>query len=240
VRRRLALGDLLVKSWIQADPDVAFPLLAEVSGGEGASHIAPYLEKRYGRNSFALILDEGGGYQDMFGTTIAALGTGEKGYNDIRVSVKTLGGHSSVPPESGHTSIGYLSLLIAHLEANPHEPHLTRENPFYSTLVCAASHGDVGKKLDKLVKGSLGCDKKLHKLQDELAKDRSYKALIGTTQAVDLISGGIKVNVRTIAPRSPARRRRETDLVIGSPSLPGLARALFGGREPPHQRRLVC
>lgn len=186
-------GSILLIGGLNMTP---FAPLVEVSGGEGASHIAPFLEKTYGRDSFALILDEGGGYQNIYGTTIAALGVGEKGYNDVRVSVKTLGGHSSVPPESGHTSIGYLSLLIAHLEANPHPSHLTRENPFYSTLVCAASHGDVGKKLDKLVKGSLGCDKKLHQLETELAKNRAYKALIGTTQAVDLVSGGIKVNVR--------------------------------------------
>ena len=201
----------------------------EVSGGEGAAHIAPYLEKTYGHDGFALILDEGGGYQSLYGTTVAALGVGEKGYNDIRVSVKTLGGHSSVPPE--HTSIGYLSLVVAHLEAYPHKPHLTRENPFYSTLVCAATHGDVGPKLDGLIKGSIKCDKKLHKLEAELSETRAYKALIGTTQAVDLISGGVKVNVRAGSAEALSRPTLLNTLPdLHRQALPELASAVVNHR----------
>lgn len=80
---------------------LSFGFDEEVSGPEGAAHLAKYLEETYGTDGFALILDEGvslpfallaflsseadfrlstqGGYQEMFGTTVAALGTGEKG-----------------------------------------------------------------------------------------------------------------------------------------------------------------
>lgn len=113
-------------------------------------------------------------------------------YADVRITVNTLGGHSSVPPD--HTSIGLLSLLIAHLESHPHSPYLTRNNPFYTTLVCAASYGDVPKEMDSLVKGSLKSDKKLLELEGWLQQKKEYKSLIGTSQAVDLVGGGVKVN----------------------------------------------
>lgn len=98
------------------------------------------------------------------------------------------------------TGIGLLSLLIAHLESNPHPTHLTRENPFYSTLTCAAADDatTLSSLLRKAVQKSQRCDKALKKLETLLVKDPSYRALMGTTQAVDLISGGLKVNVRLL------------------------------------------
>lgn len=48
------------------------------------------------------------------------------GYLDIRVTVETQGGHSSVPP--AHTGIGILSKVISVVEDHPHEPDLTPAN----------------------------------------------------------------------------------------------------------------
>ena len=39
----------------------------EGSGPRGAGMIGPYLEKTYGRNGIAMIVDEGGGYAEQFG-----------------------------------------------------------------------------------------------------------------------------------------------------------------------------
>lgn len=39
-----------------------------------------------------------GVFGDIGGSTIAIVGTAEKGYADTRVKVSTAGGHSSVPP----------------------------------------------------------------------------------------------------------------------------------------------
>jgi Gly-Xaa carboxypeptidase len=68
----------------------------------------------YGKDSFALLVDEGSKYHDpskwfdlialigvfgdIGGSIIAVVGTAEKGYTDTRVKVSTAGGHSSVPP----------------------------------------------------------------------------------------------------------------------------------------------
>jgi Gly-Xaa carboxypeptidase len=108
------------------------------------------------------------------------------------VSVSAAAGHSSVPPD--HTSIGYLSHLIVHLESNPHPLHLTRKNPFYSALVCAASYGSLPRPMDALVKGSLTDDNALYQLEGWLRTQKQFKPLIGTSQAVDLTGGGHKVN----------------------------------------------
>jgi len=116
----------------------------EVSGPRGARLIANHLEKTKGRDSIDLILDEGGlGIKEMNGATFALPGLGEKGeysfnpilildpnsllgYFDVRITVETPGGHSSVPPD--HTGIGILSQIISAIEANPYEPELTSVN----------------------------------------------------------------------------------------------------------------
>ena len=49
-----------------------------------------------------------------------------QGYFDVRITVETSGGHSSVPPD--HTGIGILSQIISAVEAEPYEPELTPAN----------------------------------------------------------------------------------------------------------------
>jgi Gly-Xaa carboxypeptidase len=53
---------------------------------------------------------------------------------------------------------------------------------------------NIPAKLRALVKASVYSDKALRRLEAELLKDPFYKALIGTTQAIDLVQGGVKAN----------------------------------------------
>lgn len=112
----------------------------------------------------------------------------------MRIEVSTPGGHSSVPPP--HTSIGILSSLIAQLEAHPHVPELHREDTAYAQLECLAAHSpDFPTSLAKLVKKSQYSDKALAKLLDELLRTQpTFLATTATTQAADVIRGGVKVN----------------------------------------------
>ena len=82
---------------------LAFGFDEEVSGGQGAGKMAPYLEEHYGRDAFAILVDEGGGMVEEFGAVFAGPAIGEKGYIDTRIEVTTPGGHSSVPPANRHT-----------------------------------------------------------------------------------------------------------------------------------------
>jgi Gly-Xaa carboxypeptidase len=74
--------------------------------------------KKYGKDSFALLVDEGGEstiycafkysplialalvgiFLDIEGSVIAIPGIAEKGKLDTKVKVMTAGGHSSIPP----------------------------------------------------------------------------------------------------------------------------------------------
>lgn len=116
---------------------------------------------------------------DSFGPNSPA--TGEKGQINLQIVVTTTGGHSSIPPD--HTSIGYLSLLLAEVERHRHSPDLTRENPFYSQLVCGAKYGKtIEKPMKHLIESSQTCDAKLRKLGDTLGQDRVQRTMVSTTQ----------------------------------------------------------
>ncbi|CDO73281.1 hypothetical protein BN946_scf185008.g43 [Trametes cinnabarina] len=172
---------------------LAFGFDEEASGLHGASAISKYLLSTYGEDAFLLLVDEGGGFQNLFGGVIATPGIAEKGYIDVRVEVTSPGGHSSVPPE--HTSIGMLAQLLVHYEANPYEVHLSRGTPVYWTSQCLAAHApELPHKLRKSLKKATKSDKALKEAERELFKDKTFKALVGTTQAIDLINGGVKTN----------------------------------------------
>ncbi|KAF8549259.1 carboxypeptidase S [Imleria badia] len=173
---------------------LAFGIDEERGGYTGAGAIGKYLLETHGPDSFAMIVDEGGGYDDLNGTVFATPAVAEKGYLDIRMDVLTPGGHSSRPPK--HTGIGILADLITELEAHPHEPELIRGRTYYQGLECRARY-DTGfpGSLRKLVRQSQTSDKKLRELGDRLIDfDPMFYAMSGTTQAIDLIGGGVKVN----------------------------------------------
>jgi Gly-Xaa carboxypeptidase len=53
---------------------------------------------------------------------------------------------------------------------------------------------DFPAHLRALVKASVNSDRALRKLEAELKRDPIYRALMTTTQAIDLVQGGVKVN----------------------------------------------
>ncbi|KAI9453413.1 hypothetical protein BJY52DRAFT_1289449 [Lactarius psammicola] len=168
-------------------------ILSSSTTWRGAESLSQALLKKYGEDSFALLVDEGGGIAEVGGSIIAIPGIAEKGYIDTMVTVSTAGGHSSIPPP--HTSIGILSRLLVEFEANPIKPQLDRGTPIYSLVQCLGQHAkELPAHLRALIKTSTHSDRALRKLETELIKDQEYKSLIGTTQAIDLIQGGVKTN----------------------------------------------
>ncbi|KAG9309489.1 hypothetical protein JVU11DRAFT_10460 [Chiua virens] len=159
---------------------LAFGIDEESGGSTGAGAIGQYLLETYGPDSLAMIVDEGA--------------VAEKGYMDIRMDVLTPGGHSSKPPK--HTGIGILADLIMQLEAHPHEPELIRGRTYHQGLECRARY-DAGfpASLRRLVEESQTSDEKLRELEGRLIDfDPMFYAMSGTTQAIDLVGGGVKVN----------------------------------------------
>ncbi|KAJ9138232.1 Peptidase family M20/M25/M40 [Pleurostoma richardsiae] len=174
---------------------LSFGFDEEVSGPQGAGHLAPFLLERYGKDGAAVIVDEGGSSYSGWGTVFAAPGVGEKGYIDVDIIVRMPGGHSSVPPD--HNGIGVMSELITLIEANRYEPHFTEENPFLGLMQCGAAHSpDFPKKLEKLLPSwKEAPDGHKDELALETAKlGPAVKYLFTTSVAVDIIGGGVKVN----------------------------------------------
>ncbi|KAF8159671.1 hypothetical protein B0H34DRAFT_704372 [Crassisporium funariophilum] len=172
---------------------LAFGFDEESSGFQGAGLLGPALESIYGKNGFAMVVDEGAGFMEQFGSVIASPGIAEKGLLNVRVEVTAPGGHSSIPPK--HTSIGILSALLVHCEQNPYKFNIGRHEPIYETLQCAAEHAkSMPSQLRRTIKKSAESNKALKDLQSYIHDDNVLSSLVGTTLAVDLIGGGVKSN----------------------------------------------
>ncbi|AFR92442.1 gly-X carboxypeptidase [Cryptococcus neoformans var. grubii H99] len=163
----------------------------EIGGLRGSGAIARILEDRYGTEGISFLVDEGfTGVSQDYGALVASLGMAEKGSVNVRVKVETLGGHSSVPPV--HTGIGIMSLILAELEKNPFEPTLVPSTPYFKYLSCMSEHAP---EVPKSIKNQIKNPRKWKKLAHDLASsDRTLNSFLATTQAIDLISGGVKVN----------------------------------------------
>ena len=65
----------------------------------------------------------------------------------------------------------------------------------FTTLQCIAEHAQlVPSDLRRIIKKSVDSDKALESLQSFIHKDKDLSGSVATTQAVDLIGGGVKSN----------------------------------------------
>lgn len=132
---------------------------------------------------------------------------------DVSITVESPGGHSSVPP--AHTSIGMLASALVQLERHPHRPSLTRTTPYYFTLLCQAEHApDMPTILQESLLQSITSDRALRRsLALVLADDdtRIVRSSLSTTQAINIVSGGVKVNALPEQAQAFVNHRIHTD-----------------------------
>ncbi|KZT56739.1 carboxypeptidase S [Calocera cornea HHB12733] len=171
----------------------------EISGMHGARTIGEFLLERYGENGIAFIIDEGAGYGDLLGRTVAVPAIGERGHVDVKVQVNYQGGHSSVPPRN--TGIDILADMVHTLNLNPPKPLLSQKNPFYGTLQCLAAYSpDLPLSVRKDIIRSSSSAPALQRVTSWVLGLPSGPlsplggTLIRTTQASTVIQGGVKVN----------------------------------------------
>ncbi|OBA22245.1 carboxypeptidase S [Metschnikowia bicuspidata var. bicuspidata NRRL YB-4993] len=166
----------------------------EEAAGTGAEKISKHLLTRYGPASFFQIIDEGNsGYVEVEGNKYILPAISEKGHLNSILELYTPGGHSSIPPE--HTSIGLLSKVISLIEDKEFESILSNANPVLNEMQCVAENSQsIGPTLRKtILKAHL--NKNANKdLLEYLSRDSSTKFLVRTSQAVDVVHGGIKSN----------------------------------------------
>ena len=166
----------------------------EEAAGKGAEEISDYLVNKYGPDSILQIIDEGDeGYQEIEGVKLVLPATGEKGHLNSVIDLFTPGGHLSVPPR--HTSIGIMSQLITEIEDKEFSPILTNNNPVLGQLYCLAEHSKILNKSIKrdILKAQIDQNAN-QRVVEYLSKDAETKYLITTSQAVDIIEGGVKSN----------------------------------------------
>lgn len=185
-----AAETLLASGWTPARPVyLAFGHDEEAGGLQGAAAIAQRLKDQ--RVHLDSLLDEGGAVVDkglpgLGGRPIAAVAIAEKAVLNVEMCATSAPGHSSMPPPS--TSIGVLSIAIRKLEDNPPPTSL---NPLVrNTLTYAAAEMSTGYRA---LVANLWLTAPL--IKGQMEKDNSTRALLGTSQSVTMVSGGVKANV---------------------------------------------
>ncbi|HEY5492227.1 MAG TPA: M20/M25/M40 family metallo-hydrolase [Gemmatimonadaceae bacterium] len=182
----------------------------EEVGGSGARALKETLVKRGikgpggpgGPGGPALVLDEGGAIVpgSMVGTngTVALVGASEKGFLSLQLRVKGAGGHSSTPP--AHTAIGQLATAITKLEASPFP--LVLDGPTREMMARLRGGMPYGQRLalsNLWLFGSL--------VSKGMASKPAGAAMLRTTTAATIVSGGVKANVLPIDARATVNFR---------------------------------
>ncbi|KZT43126.1 carboxypeptidase S [Sistotremastrum suecicum HHB10207 ss-3] len=189
----IAIESLIAKGFKPSRTVVlSFGCDEEADGSNGAAKLAPEILKIYGEDAFAMLVDEGNGYSEKYGAIFAVPAIAEKGYLNAKIEVRSPGGHSSTPPE--HTSIGVLASMLVQYESHPFKTTLERSAATYHTIQCFGAHGDLPRDVKKSIRRSLKSDRALREVQDYFFKVKEFKAQVGTTQAIDVITGGVKAN----------------------------------------------
>lgn len=160
----------------------------EISGTQGATYIASYLESQNVKAAF--VLDEGGVRVtgDMLGIDrqVALIGIAEKGFLSIELVVNMAGGHSSSP--SSETSIDVLATAVSKLKKNPPKAHITEVLNEYLNKI-GPEMGFTSKVIiaNRGILGSL--------LVNQMANAKTGNAMVRTTTAPTIFEAGIKDNV---------------------------------------------
>lgn len=161
---------------------------------------------------------------DFFGAPFALPAMGEKGYLDVTISVGTQGGHSSMPPDHTGIGIlaeiivelernpfkakltersPVLTTLACAAEYAPHFPRdwkrLLRRGPKgWQKLAeeLSSVYLRQARVLRELVDSNFNGASGVHTARVEriIAGNRLQDALLRTTQAVDTVVGGVKIN----------------------------------------------
>ncbi|KIK94999.1 hypothetical protein PAXRUDRAFT_33217 [Paxillus rubicundulus Ve08.2h10] len=158
---------------------LAFGIDEERGDHTGASPIGKYLLEMYGPNSIAMINTLAlnsrliGEYADMSGRVFTTPAVAEQGLRGVRMDMLTPGGGSSKPPK--HTGTG---------------------EAYYQGLEYRAKYDEgFPASLREFVQQSQTSDEKLRGLGDRLLEfDSMLCASSGTTQVIDLVGGGVKVD----------------------------------------------
>lgn len=229
--------ELLLRQGFQPETTIylSFGHDEEVGGPDGAQRVAALLESRGVELDF--VLDEGGaiikGMMPGIEAMAAAVGIAEKGSVTVELIARSAGGHSSSPPP--HTAIGTLASAIDKIERNQMPKELRG-----AALRFFEYAGPEMPLSYRLAFANLWLVQPL--VENQLEKlSPATNAMMRTTTAVTVISGGVKsnvlptdaralVNFRILPGDSSEKVVEHVEQVIDDPSIE--VKALPGSREP--------
>jgi carboxypeptidase PM20D1 len=116
---------------------------------------------------------------------VALVGVAEKGYASIELRVEGRAGHSSMP--APHTAIGVLARALARVETNPMPARLSMARLMFDELGIFLPFANRLALANSWLFGSA--------LRKRLSAAPTTNALIRTTAAATMISGGVKDNI---------------------------------------------
>ena len=166
----------------------AFGSDEEIGGANGAQVIADYLRKQ--ELHFEFYMDEGGmvseGLVPNVKHPVALIGTAEKGYVTLELSVNMKGGHSSRPPRE--SSVDVLVAAVKKLHDNQDERQIAEPVENFLSYV--------GPEMGMPLK-AVFANKWLFKplILNEYEKSAEGYALLRTTEVATVINAGVKENI---------------------------------------------
>lgn len=159
----------------------------EVSSMQGVKRIAEQWKEE--GIELEAVLDEGGFIQKgVFPGTkvpIALVATAEKGYLTLQLHAEDSGGHSAIPPRQ--TTIGILAQAIDRLEKHPFPARLDSSRRMMQGI------GSALPVVYQIAFANLWLFRGM--IDKIMSRDQRMSALIRTTTAPTMISGGIKENI---------------------------------------------
>lgn len=185
-------ADSLIGENFQPEQDIwfAFGHDEEVSGRQGALKIAEYFKNK--GLSFDAVYDEGGiiatpkSVLESINKPLALIGTGEKGFLTLRIKVKGIGGHSSMPPAK--SSLVYAAEIIEKLN--------NEQMPAEIIAPIEAFLDNIGGEMDFKSRLTIANQWLLKSLLiGSLSKSPASNALVRTTTAISMAKGSDAPNV---------------------------------------------
>eukprot|EP01111_Echinosteliopsis_oligospora_P001880 TRINITY_DN1275_c0_g1_i1.p1 TRINITY_DN1275_c0_g1~~TRINITY_DN1275_c0_g1_i1.p1 ORF type:complete len:488 (-),score=133.36 TRINITY_DN1275_c0_g1_i1:1197-2660(-) len=173
----------------------------EIGGHHGANFISQWFTERGIKFEYTmdegLVILKGPGAFPAIDKDIALIGIAEKGELTLELSLKTEGGHASMPPKT--TAIGQLAKAITKLEENQHKP---------SFLGCGLMLDYLGRDCKFPVK-SIMANLWLfgRPIFTFFSNVPTLNSMIRTTTAVTMIDGGVKSNVLPKSARAIVNHR---------------------------------
>ena len=159
----------------------------EIGGDKGARAVAATIRERGIEPWF--VIDEGGFVVDgvplLSAEPVALIKVAEKGYANVSLTSRGEGGHSSMPPKS--TAVGSIGRAVHRIEQSPMPPRVDLLSDMFRAL--APRMDPKIRAVMTNVKGTAPVVAKL------MSAKPTTNALIRTTSAVTVISGGHKANV---------------------------------------------